>query len=239
MAQRSSTTASRIIYIRVRRSHIVVNPNTTNPPPTTPQPPGHLYVIEGAIEDIGRYAGTTVDWVIKVARLICDPSSPGRVYTHTTGTPSDWYHLDRDSSWRRVVLGDPLLPGIYEFEAARPITLSKISRRQSHSLTSVGSESSASTFRHHIELRDDGCVVTRVPRSLVASHLIPKRMGTEGAKDVVTRFVGAQASIGIHRFSPDIGVLLVSTLDSLVDSYKLGFYHVTVSTHMGVWIRIL
>jgi hypothetical protein len=64
-------------------------------------------------------------------------------------------------------------------------------------------------------------------------------MGTEGAKDVVTRFVGAQASIGIHRFSPDIGVLLVSTLDSLVDSYKLGFYHVTVSTHMGVWIRIL
>ena len=32
-----------------------------------------------------------VDWVIKVAHLICSPLRQGRVYTHTTGTPYDWY----------------------------------------------------------------------------------------------------------------------------------------------------
>ena len=44
----------------------------------------------------------------------------------------------------------------------------------------------------------------RCNESLIASHLIPKRMGTDGAKEVVTRFVGAQAAIT----DSSIGVLL-------------------------------
>lgn len=52
-------------------------------------------------------------------------------------------------------------------------------------------------------------------------------MGTDGVKEVVERFVGVLAAVGFHIFHPGIGVLLFSGLDSLVDQYKLGFYHVT------------
>ena len=145
------------------------------------------------------------------------------------GTACYWQYKDRNADWRQVVLGDPLLPGIYEFVTSYPITLSKISERHSHSVTSIGSESSAATFRRHLDLRDGGCVVTRSAASLIASHLIPKRMDTDGAKEVVTRFEGAEAAHDIHRFHPSIGILLFSALDILVDHYNLGFYHVSVS----------
>ena len=64
--------------------------------------------------------------------------------------------------------------------------------------------------------------------SLIASHLVPKRLGTNGAKEVVTRFMGAEAARDIHRFHPCFGILLTSTLNNLVDRYKLGFYDATV-----------
>jgi len=233
-ASQSATTGSQTVYIRVRRSLVFPNPTTpnptiVNPPPSIPQLSGHLYLIQGSIDDIRRYAGATVDWIIKVAHFICDPSGVGKVYTHRTGTPLYWYDRDRDADWLQVNLGDPLAPGIYEFVMTGPIELSKISEIQSRSVTSVGSESSSTTFRRHLELRDGGCVVTRAATSLIASHLIPKRMGTDGAKDVVTRFEGVIAALNVHRFHPETGVLLFSALDSLVHHYKLGFYHVVVS----------
>lgn len=233
----ATTTTPPFVYIRVRRALLLPIP-TTAPHPLAPPailpPAGHFYMIEGTFEDIKRYAGTTVDWVIKVAHLICDPGGAGRVYTHTTGTPSYWYALDRTSSWRQVVQGDPLLPGIYEYDTTTspPILLSKISERHSPSLTTSGSESSSATFSGHIGRRDGGkCVVTGLRDSLIASRLIPKRMGSDGAKDAVTRFSGAQAALGTHRFDTRIGILLFSPLAKLVDLYKLGFYHVTVSYH--------
>ena len=217
----AQSTTSRMIYIRVLLQSFVF-PTTTSS--------RHLYLIQGSIDDIGRYAGTTVDWIIKVANSICDPAGAGQVYTHTVGTVCYWQYRDRNVDWRQVVPGDPLLPGIYEFVSPHPITLSKISERQSHSVTSIGSESSAAAFRQHLDLRDGGgCVVTRSAASVIPSHLIPKRMGTDGAKEVVTRFEGAQAAHDIHRFHPSIGVLLLSTLDTLVDDYNLGFFHVSVS----------
>ena len=126
------TSNSQIIYIRVQQSLIQVigpvlavptDPTTSDLPPSVSQSSGHLYLIEGSIDDIRRYAGTTVDWIIKVAHSICDPSGRGQIYTHTTGAPSDWYNKDRDADWRKVVPGDPLLSGIYVFESASPITL--------------------------------------------------------------------------------------------------------------------
>ena len=95
-------------------------------------------------------------------------------------------------------------------------------------MTSVSSKSIATTFLRHLNLRDGVCMVTHSPDSLQATHLIPKRMGTDGAKDVVRRFVGEQAANGIHRFHPGIGVLLLRTLNSLAEDYQLGLYHVTV-----------
>ena len=194
------------VYIRVRRSLIQL-PSTaattlttathrplTADPPTTNLPSAHLYLIEGTIQDIGRYTGATVDWVIKVAHLICSPLRQGRVYTHTMGTLYDWYDQGMGTDWRLVVPGDQLRPGIYEFDADFSIVLSQLSLRRSYSIPSTGAESSEKTLHRHLEIREGSrCGVTRVGgRSLKASHLIPKRMGTEGAKQVVAAFVGAE-----------------------------------------------
>ena len=224
------------IYIRVRwsliqpTSPVATTSTVAAHPPTTNAPPSHLYLIEGTIQRIARYAGTTVDWVIKVAHLICSPLRQGQVYTHTTGTTRDWYHRDMGIDWRLVVPGEELLPGIYEFHADFSILLSRLSQRQSHSLTSAGAQSSASTFRRHLQTREAGrCGVTRLRQHLIASHLIPKRMGTQGAKSVVADFVGVQEAHYAHMFHEMIGILLTSTLDKEVDQYMLGFYHITVS----------
>ena len=75
------------------------------------------------------------------------------------------------------------------------ITLSRISERRDHSLTSICSVFSAATFRRDVGLRDGACVVTQEPVALIASHLVPKRVGNDGAKEVVSRFVGAREAI--------------------------------------------
>jgi len=69
--------------------------------------------------------------------------------------------------------------------------------------------------------------VTRLWGSNIATHLIPKRMGEDGARDAVARFCGDQAALGIHKFDPRIGIFLYMPLDKLVDDYELGFYYVT------------
>ena len=131
--------------------------------------------------------------------------------------------------------GWSLCPGIYEFESSTgPVLLSRISERETHSVTTPGSKPSATTFDRHIRLREGAaCGVTRIPIHLVASHPIPKRMGIVGATDVITRFSGPQTALGIDAFDPRIGILLQSSLDVLVDYYKLGFYHVTVSYYIN------
>jgi len=213
------------IYIRVRRDLLQAIP-TDGGNPTT----GHLYLIKGTMQDIGRYAGTTVNWVIRLAHMICSPMGVGQVYTHTEGTAEDWLGRDKGTDWRQVHPGDPLLPGVYQFESSVPVVLSRLSSRQSHSKTSSGSKSNSSTFCQLVTERDgDTCVATSAPSSLVASHLIPKRMGTDGAKAVVAQFVGEQAAIHVHKFHPMIGVLLFCSLSERVDQYILGFYHNTVS----------
>ena len=100
------------IYIRVLNTDIVDNTLNTDLDPSAPR---HLHLIQGTLDDIARYAGDTVDWIITVSNLIRDPSGKGHIYTHTEGTPSYWYDTDRDADWRQVALGDALLPGIYEF----------------------------------------------------------------------------------------------------------------------------
>ena len=83
----------------------------------------------------------------------------------------------------------------------------------------------ANTFRRNLEERDVACLVTGDDVSLVASHLVPKRVGDEGAAEIMERFVGVGEGRDIHRFHSSLGILLVSNLDSLVDLNKLGFYH--------------
>jgi hypothetical protein len=150
------TLTNQFIYVRIRNALLCPIPEPANSnPPANPNALGHLYLIAGTYEDIQRYAETTVDWIIKVAQLICDPLGGGDVYTYTTGTSSDWYPLHRTSTWQRVVQGDPLRPGIYEFESSTgPVLLSKVSERETRSVTTPGSKPSATTFDRHIRLRE-------------------------------------------------------------------------------------
>ncbi|KAI9463729.1 hypothetical protein BJY52DRAFT_933290 [Lactarius psammicola] len=216
------------IYIRVRKANL--HPGTF---PDGPQLSGHLYLIRGTFEEITRYAGNTVDWVIKMAHLLCEPLGDGRVYTHTTGTPTIWQNSDRDSSWQEVVQSDPLYPRMYEFESTSPITLSKISDRHTRSVTNQGpvSRSNAAEFRRQLEERDNGCVVCRWSSPLVASHLIPRRVHTENAIEIVKRFVGPAEARDIHDYHPMSGVMLFSSVDHWVDLYQAGFYHITNNTY--------
>lgn len=227
---------SQFIYIRIRDALLLPIPTsnaTTNFPPVNSQLTGHLYLIEGTYEDIQRYAGTTVDWVIKVAQFICDPLGEGQLYTHTTGTPSDWYHLNRTDGWKQVAQGEPLRPGIYEFESTGPILLSKITEWGNHSL-STSSESSAIACARHIELRERAvCAVSKMPLGCFASYLVPKRLGSDGVKDAIARFSGEKIAHGIHAFDPRLGILLIGSLDDLVHHYQLGFYYVTVRYYIN------
>ncbi|KAF9517979.1 hypothetical protein BS47DRAFT_1482927 [Hydnum rufescens UP504] len=57
-----ATEAGQSVYIRVRRALLLPEPTPdTNLPPAGPPPTGHLYLIKGTFEDIGRYAHATVD----------------------------------------------------------------------------------------------------------------------------------------------------------------------------------
>ena len=206
---------------------------------------GHMYLIQGTFSDISRYAGTTVDWVIKIAHLVCDPLGAGQIFTHTSGSPllfisfyyffnnrlgvsNDWYDSDRDFSWKEVVHGNPLLPNIYEFVTTHPITLSKISARRSRSVTTSGSQSQSSSaaFKRSLLRRDGFCVVIESAPS-IACHLIPRRIGSDGATEIMERFVGGTETI--DPYDPRIGVMLSSNIDHWVDLYQLGFHHTTVS----------
>jgi hypothetical protein len=181
----SSPSESEMIYIRIRQTLILpILTSTSNPPYHSPSGSshpvsgGHLYVIAGTFNDISHYAGNTAEWILNVARLIFDPLGTGSIYTHTTGTTSEWLSLDKTSDWQLVAPGDPLRTNIYEFDSDSPIIPSRISDRYNHSRTTLGSTSSASTFKTHIRQRDgDKCVVSEIDIRLRASHLIQSVWG--------------------------------------------------------------
>ena len=211
--------ASQTVYIRVHMADLESNQEST----------GHMYLIQGTFEDITRYAGTTVDWVIKVAHLLCDPLGAGQIFTHT-GVPHDWYNIDRDSSWQEVVCGNPLLPNIYEFVTSYPITLSKISARHNRSVTTSGpqTQGNSNAFKRALSERDGPCVVLGTPPS-IGSHLIPRRVGQDGVAEILECFVGPAEANGANIYDPRIGINLCAGVDPWVDAYKVGFYHMTVS----------
>ena len=72
-----------------------------------PSAPRNLYLIEGKLDDIARYAGDIIDWIIRVSNLICGPSGKGDIYTE--GKPSYWYERDRDSDadWQKSPWATP------------------------------------------------------------------------------------------------------------------------------------
>ena len=246
--------SSQFIYIRVCVDHIqatVTGSNQSTPsgqqspsldlqsPPLGQQSSGssgHLYFIKGSFGDIAQYAGNTVDWIIRIAHLLCNPLGTGHIFTHTTGTSSDWYSSDRTPSWQEVVYGDQLLPGIYEFKAAHPFILYKIGNQPSHSMTTLGSEANSSALHRHVLHCDAACVVTGYSMPVRVSHLIPRCIGSEGARAIVEQFFGETEATSIHQYNSRIGMALVLSLDIWVVLYEAGFYHISVSNQTAIAI---
>jgi hypothetical protein len=97
------------------------------------------------------------------------------------------------------------------------ITLTKMSLRHTRSVTTDTSIPQATAFRDALLRRHQTCVITQQPlqQSLVASHLIPRRLGDAGVQSAFQRFT--DSSTIVDRYDPLIGVPLVGTLDLFTD----------------------
>jgi hypothetical protein len=97
------------------------------------------------------------------------------------------------------------------------------------------SQSNSSYFCCLLTNHDTSCVVTR-GHPFIASHLIPRCLGSDGVRGVMEHFVGPAGANGIGVYDAQIGVALCSNLDHWVDTFQAGFYHVTVSYLMCLFI---
>jgi len=223
-----------MLYLRVNRKFLRLLPAATadqpNPQPLPPLPgtTGNLNVITADLLDLHPFAGNTVDWLINVARLIFEPLGTSSLYTFTTES-LEWL-LDREMEptlWRQVVQGEQLMATIYEFRPDNDafITLTKMSLRHARSVTTNTSAPRATPFRNALLQRHQACIITRTPlqMTLIASHLIPRRLGDAGVQSAFQRFTGSPAII--DKYDPLIGVPLVATLGILVDGYQIGFWN--------------
>ena len=223
-----------MLYLRVNRKFLRLLPAPTadEPDPQPLTPPGTTGILNVIIADILQlrpFAGKTVDWLIKVARFLFEPLGTSSLYTFTTESLEWW--LDREmepSTWRQVVHGEQLRATIYEFRPNNDalITLTKMSLRQSRSVTTNTSIPRAAHFRNTLLQRHDRtCIISRqsYEKLLVASHLIPRRLGDIGVHSATQRFTGLPTIV--DRYDPLIGVPLFSSLDILTDGYELGFWN--------------
>ncbi|KAH9996768.1 hypothetical protein BJV77DRAFT_1085320 [Russula vinacea] len=185
-----------------------------------------MYLIEGTFSDIAQFAGTTVEWIIRVAHLLCDPLGNVHVFTHTTGSLSDWYSSDRTPSWQEVSHGDQLLPGIYKIETTRPIVISQICEQDKILVTTTESAFNATTFHDHLIKHDTICAVSGSEAPLKASHLIPRCIGSDRARDIVEQFANVTEATGIHDYDPRIGIMLFKGVGYWVGHFQVGFYHI-------------
>ena len=222
-----------MLHLRISRRFLsLFQPSTTanpDPPslPPTPGTPGNLYVIAASLDDLRPFAGDTVDWLIIVARHIFEPLGSSSLYTFTTQSTEWWLDKDSDSQWRQVLPGEELRATIYEFRPDNDalVSLTKRSLRHIRSITTKNSIDRATPFRTALLQRDVRCVISRQSRqrTLVASHLIPRRLGDSGVQSAFQRFTGSPSPI--NRYDPRIGVLLYEGLGSHVDVFELGFWN--------------
>ncbi|KAF8813131.1 hypothetical protein BYT27DRAFT_7131819 [Phlegmacium glaucopus] len=180
------------------------------------------------LHDLHPFSGNTVDWLLKVARLIFEPLGTSSLYTFTTGSLGWW--LDREmepAHWRQVLPGEQLRATIYEFRPNNDalISLTRRSLRHMRSVTTNTSRPRATTFRDALLRRDGTCPISRhtVGSLMTASHLIPRRLGDHGVQSIVQRFTGL--STIVDRYDPAIGIPLFLSLDLLADTFQMGFWN--------------
>ncbi|CAA7257427.1 unnamed protein product [Cyclocybe aegerita] len=159
------------LYLRINRKFLLLHyPLTADQQDKQPLPPPpgattNLNVIIANLPELRPFAGDTIDWLVKVARLIFEPLGTTSLYTFSTESLEWW--LDREmeaSQWRKVVPGEPLKATIYEFRPdndASILALTRMSLRSTRSVTTRTSVPRAATFRGALFHRDRACVVTQ------------------------------------------------------------------------------
>jgi hypothetical protein len=120
--------------------------------------------------------------------------------------------------------GEQLRATIYEFRLNNN-TLIALAKRSRHtrSVTTNTSVPRATQFRTALLRRDQACIITHdtMERLLIASHLIPRRLGDLGVQSVVQRFTGL-ATI-VDRYNPAIRVSPNCMTNELESSPSSGF----------------
>ena len=230
------TSPPQMLYLRVNKKFLNLLPEATDlQPQPQPIPPvdgttGNLNIIVAGLSSLDPYTGGASDWLLAVARLILDPHDAGSLYVlMPEESVQDWLEREIEddlSRWTVVQPGQPLRATIYELRPANNahFTPVKMSIRHARSMTSSGSANRATLFRDALLRRDTTCIITGAPDHpfLVASHLIPRRLGDAGVQAVVQRFTGSNDPVDIY--DPRLGVLLSGPMDAAVDVYWVGFW---------------
>ncbi|KAF9508913.1 hypothetical protein BS47DRAFT_1384578 [Hydnum rufescens UP504] len=222
-----------MLYLRVNRAFLLHLPAPTaaepDPQPLQPDPgtTGNLNVIIADLASLRPFAGNTVDWLIKVARLIFEPLGTSSLYTFTTESLDWWLGREMEpTSWRLVLPGEQLAATIYEFRPNNDVfvALTKVSARFPRSVTTATSRNQAMPFRTTLLERHQKCIITgeEDPLSLVASHLIPRRLGDAGVQSVFGRFTDGFLELWT--------CLLISLRTLMVVDYEHGF-GITLISH--------
>ncbi len=219
-----------VVYLRVNRRFLLLpNPPTENQPNPASSPPldgtGNLNVIAGPLLDIQNFAGTTVDWLIRVAKLVLDPRGAGALYTFQTGTVQYWLNQEMTDSWRQVAVGEELASTIYEYRRldGQLMDLTRICDCQIDPVAAPTREEAE--FRKTFLAQHTECIISRASydRILTASHLIPACLGDEVVQYIFERFTGLSNSVTRHHQSTVVPLNLF--FDAFVAAFNLGFWN--------------
>lgn len=179
-------------------------------------------LLRGSLADFLQYSRQEASkWLIDIAHDICDPlNRRGSLVVF------------KEQQWILVADTDPLTASMYRYDLPPGVTvsLSKISRREGKSVTSLtGSASTLGdcTLANHLRERDGKCWVSRILSPLANSHLVPKRMGDDTAQIIFETFTSLPPPPNLTLSDELFCLSLSLTLDSWFDDYQLGFRFVS------------
>lgn len=220
-------------YLRILKPP---SPSTLGVPPSLslhPNQSQHYVILSGTLEELEPYAGSTVDWLLSIARLAFGPYTPGMLRCHRDDRTTYWKnHVLVANEWEEVELGDTMKAKVYEFTPTQEQD-SEVERRYlrntlSRTGSSIGSTSKQSRFRREAVDRDDSCPISGFDDELcAASHLIPVRLGRDGVQQIIRRYQPQTTEpsdwASYDIYDARLGILMGGPFNLAVDGFKLGF----------------
>lgn len=230
------------MYLRVPRiflsSHPSASATATYNQPAEPL----VYILAGSLEDVQRYSGTTVQWLITITRLIfCETAVDPVLYTPSGEHDPSWYDTERDATWRLVKEEDTLQATIYEVFHNSPL-ISARSNKPGRAPVRLRTNSPASrsftSFRDDVASRDERCLmtITKTKGIPAAVHLLPTRLGHERTTDIYRMFAPKEYSqygeASITSSHPSLGIFMAHSIQHFIDNTTLGFFCLDAVSHI-------